>query len=141
MTVDLSDRWEPRPTPVVTPDTEPFWRAASEGEYKLPVCRDCGLVFYYPRAACPDCHSDAVDWTTAAGTGELYSFAIGERVGGWPEDALPLVVAYVTLDEGPRVMTNVEGCDPSTLSIGDRVEVRFVPTEDSDVAVPVFTPV
>ena len=137
----MSDQWEPRPTPRTTPETEEYWAGCAAGELRLTACRDCGLVYHYPRALCPDCFSDDTDWVTAEGTGELYSFSVQGHVGDWPDEALPLVVAYVELDEGPRMMANVVDCDPDALSIGDRVTVQFVPTEDPDVAVPVFTPV
>lgn len=61
-------------------------------------------------------------------------------MSGWPDDDLPLVLAYVELEEGPRLMTNVDA-DPSAVEIGTRVAVRFVDVDDSDVAVPVFVPV
>lgn len=138
----MSDEtWEPRPTPDVNPETSPFWEAASDGVFALMECADCGLVYYYPRSVCPDCYSEDTEFTEAAGTGEVYSFSVTERMEGWPEEALPVLLAYVELDEGPRVMTNVVGVAPEDLAVGDRVEVRFVPTEDADVSVPVFAPV
>lgn len=137
----MREPWEPRPVPKTTPETEAYWRGATEGELRLKRCTDCGVVFHYPRALCPDCTSEDTEWTVAGGTGELYSFSIQDRRGDWPDEALPMVLAYVELDEGPRVMTNVVDCDPDALAVGDRVEVRFVPTEDDAVAVPVFTPV
>lgn len=139
MSDDL-DTWEPRPVPVTTPETEEYWEGASEGVLRLKRCTDCGVTYHYPRALCPDCFSEATEWIESEGTGELYSFSIQENARGWPDAALPLVLAYVELDEGPRVMTNVVDCDPHDLAIGDHVAVRFVPTEDPDVAVPVFTP-
>ena len=33
-------------------------------------------------------------------------------------DHLPYVLAYVELDEGPRVLTNIVGCDPADVRIG-----------------------
>lgn len=138
---DELDSWEPRPVPVTTPETEAYWESASEGILSLKRCTDCGVVYHYPRALCPDCFSGATEWIESEGTGELYSFSIQRETRGWPDEALPLVLAYVELDEGPRMMSNVVECDPEDLSIGDRVEVRFLPTEDPDVAVPVFTPV
>lgn len=135
-----SETWEPRPLPEVTPETAPFWAAAAAGRFLVCECEACGLVYYYPRAVCPDCFSDDVTWLEAAGTGRIYSFSWTERVEGWPEAALPLVVAYVELDEGPRVMTNVVDADPEALDVGTRVEVEFVPTEADGVAVPVFAP-
>lgn len=133
--------WEPRPVPEVNPETERFWAAATEGRFLVCECEACGLVFYYPRAVCPDCFSDDVSWIEASGAGEVYAHSTAESVSGWPEEALPLVVAYVELDEGPRVMTNIVDCDPEAIEVGTRVEVRFEPTERDDVAIPVFTPI
>lgn len=132
--------WEPRPVPDVTPETAPFWAAAAEGEFEVQECRSCGLVFHYPRTLCPDCFSDNVAWLTAAGTGEVYSYTVTRQMAGWPEEALPLVLAYVELDEGPRVMTNIVDCDPHEVEVGTPVTVRFVETDHDDIAIPVFTP-
>jgi hypothetical protein len=131
--------WEPRPVPDVTPESEPYWRAASEGRLLLRECGDCGLVYHYPRALCPDCLGEDVDWREATGTGEVYAHSTAERVAGWPDDDLPLVVAYVELDEGPRVLTNVDAA-PGAVDVGTRVRVAFVDTECDDVSVPVFEP-
>ena len=38
---------------------------------------------------------------------------------------MPYVLAYVELDEGPRVMTNIVDCDVADVRIGQRVEARF----------------
>ena len=132
--------WEPRPLPNVTPDTERFWAAAADGDLLLSECTDCGLVFHYPRPVCPDCFGGSVEWTESGGEGEIYSFAVGYSLAGYPDDALPAVVAYVELDEGPRVLTNVHA-DPDAVAIGDRVAATFVDTEEPDVAIPVFEPV
>lgn len=132
--------WEPRPTPEVTPETERFWSAAADGRFLLPECQDCGLVFYYPRAHCPDCLGGDLEWFEASGRGEVYSYSVLERIDGWPEEHLPVVTAFVELEEGPRVMTDLVDCDPDAVSVGTSVEAEFVPTEDDDVAVPVFTP-
>lgn len=60
---------------------------------------------------------------------------------GWPEEALPLVVAFIELDEGPRVMTNSVDCRHDEVEVGAPVTVRFVQTEHDDIAIPVFTPI
>ena len=132
--------WEPRPVPHVTPESERYWAAAAEGRLLVSECDDCGLVFHYPRARCPDCLADAVGWVEAAGTGEIYTYSTARTMEGWPEDDLPLIVAYVELDEGPRVVTNVHA-DPDQVDVGTRVTVSFVDTAEPDVAVPVFVPV
>ena len=136
---DLPETWEPRPTPEVTPESAPYWRGASEGELRLSECPDCGLVFHYPRALCPDCLADT-GWTVASGRGVVYSYSVARRMSGWPEADLPMVLGYVELAEGPRVMSTVVA-DPDDVAVGTEVEARFVPTEDEDVAIPVFVPV
>jgi hypothetical protein len=132
--------WEPRPVPEVTPESEPYWRAASEGRLLLRECADCGLVYHYPRSLCPDCLSDDVSWLEASGEGEVYAHSAAPAVPGWPDEDLPLVVAYVELDEGPRVLTNVDA-GPESVDVGTRVRARFVETGEENVAVPVFEPV
>lgn len=131
--------WEPRPVPDVTPETEPFWEGAADGRLLLSECQDCGLVYHYPRALCPDCFSEDVEWIEADGEGEVYAYSVTRTMSGWPEDDLPLVVAYVELDEGPRLLTNVDA-DPDAVDVGTCVTVRFEETEDEAVAVPVFAP-
>lgn len=137
----MMDRWEPRPLPTVTPETADYWAGCAEGKLLLRRCRDCGSVYHYPRAVCPDCAGDRTGWIEADGTGELYSFAVMDERAGWPEEALPHVLAYVELAEGPRMVTNVVDADPGRLSIGDPLEVRFVATDRDGVAIPVFTPI
>lgn len=133
--------WEPRPTPEVTPETRRYWRAASEGRLLLRECRRCGLTYHYPRPFCPDCFSEDVEWREADGTGVVYTYTVSRQLSGWPESDLPLVVAYVELDEGPRLVTDLVDCAPDDVDVGDRVEVRFRETESADVSIPVFVPV
>jgi hypothetical protein len=134
------ERWEPRPTPEVTPESGPYWEAASEGRLLLGHCPECALTFHHPRAYCPDCLA-AADLVEASGRGVVYSYSVAERMEGWPEGDLPLCVGYVELDEGPRMMTTFVDCMAGELSVGTTVGVRFVPTEDEAVAIPVFTPI
>ena len=54
-------------------------------------------------------------------------------------DSLPYNVAIVTLDEGPRLVTNVVECDNGDLRIGMRVSVHFEEVADG-VTVARFAP-
>lgn len=136
----VPEQWEPRKTPDVDPETALFWRAAADGTLLLYECDDCGLVFYYPRAFCPDDLSPNVSPKPAAGTGRVYTYATTDVVSEWPSDDLPMVSAIVELDEGPRMLTTLVDCEADSIAIGDRVEVLFIPTDDEDVAIPVFRP-
>jgi len=120
------------PAPVVNPETKPFWDAASEGRLLLKKCLACGAFHYYPRAICPFCGSDRTEWHTASGRGSLYSYSVMRRA------PIPYAIAYVTLDEGVTMMTNIVDCDLDGLRIGQSVKVVFKPTEGG-APVPMFT--
>lgn len=131
--------WEPRPVPTVNPETERFWDAAANEQFLVQECQSCGLVYFYPRSHCPECFSPDVDWLESTGDGVVYSYSVAPNVVGWPEDELPLVVAYVELDEGPRVLSNIIDCDPDDVTVGSRVHVDFVGTSEDGIGIPVFT--
>lgn len=132
--------WEPRPLPDITPETQEFWAATADDELRLGQCGRCGLCYYYPRARCPDCLSEQTELIEASGRGTVYSYTVTEAVSNWPSDALPLMVAYVELIEGPRLLTNLVDCNPDGIEIGTEVEVTFVETEEESLAIPVFAP-
>ncbi len=46
------------------------------------------------------------------------------------KERLPYVAAIVELDEGPRLMTNMEDCEPADLQVGMPVTVGFRPITD-----------
>ncbi len=123
----------PLPAPEPNVETQPFWDAAAEGKLLIKRCGACGEPHYYPRALCPFCLSADTRWEEAAGTGTVYSLSTMRR----GKDA-PYTLAYVTLDEGPAVLTNLAG-DPDTLAIGQRVRVAFAATEGGP-PVPMFAP-
>jgi uncharacterized OB-fold protein len=56
-----------------------------------------------------------------------------------PFGAAPYVVALVELEEGPRLMTNVVGCDPEAVSVGMPVHVTWEELSDGR-HLPLFEP-
>lgn len=124
----------PAPAPLQNPETAHFWAATCQGVLQITKCDDCGKYTWYPRFFCTHCWSTNVQQVAANGTGSIYSFAINRRgVGPYVEAGIaPYVIAYVELDEGPRVLTNIVDTDPETICIGDRVQLTFADTgEDS----------
>jgi uncharacterized OB-fold protein len=121
------------PAPPVSPETKPFWDAAAAGRLLLKRCEACREPHYYPRAICPFCGSDRTTWLEASGGGAIYSYSVFRRA------PVPYAIAYVTLDEGPTMMTNIVDADLDALRIGQRVRVRFTPT-DGGPPVPTFAP-
>ncbi|HET6950204.1 MAG TPA: Zn-ribbon domain-containing OB-fold protein [Acidimicrobiales bacterium] len=124
--------------PVIEGESRPFWDAAKDGRFLIARCRACGKAHHYPRPFCPTCWSDDLAWEEASGGATLYTYSTVFVNDLAPfRDRLPYVAAVVDLDEGPRVMTNVVGCDPADLSIGMRLRVDFQALTD-DIAAPVF---
>jgi uncharacterized protein len=121
------------PAPPVSPETRPFWDAAAAGRLLIKYCTACAQVHHYPRAICPFCGSDRTEWREASGRGTIYSYSVMRRA------PVPYAIAYVTLEEGPTVMTNIVDCDLDAIRIGQAVRVAFRPT-DGGPAVPMFAP-
>lgn len=121
------------PAPKVLPETQAYWTAADQGRLLVKRCNSCGQVHHYPRDICPHCLSVDTVWQDAAGTGIVYSFStMGQGDAAY-------TLAFVTLDEGVTLMTNLVDCDPAQVRIGDKVKVVFQPSQGGH-AVPMFTP-
>ncbi|MCP5028453.1 MAG: Zn-ribbon domain-containing OB-fold protein [Actinomycetia bacterium] len=128
-----------RPLPVPTPETQHFWDGTKEGELRFQRCTDCASVYFPPRAFCPQCSSRDVEVVTSSGRGKLHSYVINQREP--PGFTAPYSIAVVELDEGPRMMTNIVGCDqtPEALVLDMAVEVVFEDLGD-DISLPLFQP-
>ena len=122
------------PAPIVDGFTAPFWQAACEGVLMIRRCKACGEAHWYPRPFCPHCGSDETDWVRASGAGTVYSYTVTRKAG-----PVPYVLAYVTLEEGVTMLTNLVDAEIESLHIGQPVQVRFREAEGGG-AVPVFTP-
>jgi uncharacterized OB-fold protein len=132
MTTMSQDR--PLPANAIDPATEPFFAAARNGVLRIRRCGTCHKPHWYPRPLCPFCLGDT-DWVDAQGTGSIYSVSVTRRAG-----PIAYAIAYVTLDEGVSMLTNIVDCDLDALRIGQRVQVCFKPADGGGV-VPMFTPV
>src|SRR5215813_6845670 len=129
----MSTKHRTIPAPPLNPEIQPFFDAAAQGRLTIKRCAGCRQFHHYPRTLCPFCGSDRTEWVTASGRGTIYSFSVMRRV------PVPYAIAYVTLEEGVTMMTNIVDCDLDALRIGQAVRVIFKPT-DGGPPVPMFTP-
>ena len=106
-------------------EADAFWRGIAADELLLERCRRCAAVVWYPRGFCPSCGGSDVTLVPASGDGTVYSFSVVHRGAGEYRGCEPYVVAYVELEEGPRILTNIVGCDPGSIVIGARVRMVF----------------
>ncbi|MDB5415901.1 MAG: hypothetical protein JWR10_4236 [Rubritepida sp.] len=113
--------------PGETPDNKVYFDACREGKLLLGKCNDTGKLFHYPRHVSPFTLSNNVEFVEAKGTGVIYSYSVARGKE-------PFCVAYVTLDEGPVMLSNIIECDLDSIKIGQKVKLKF---KDSDGGAPV----
>jgi uncharacterized OB-fold protein len=128
------------PLPEITAESRPFWDGCRRHELLVQRCRACGTFQHYPRGICARCWGADLEWRPSAGRGAVYTFTVVHRsqAPGFKE-RLPYVLAYVELEEGVQVLTNLVGCAPGEVAIGMPVRVTF---EDvtPEVSLPRFVP-
>ena len=124
----------PLPQPM-TPEAKPYWDATAEGRLLLQRCSGCRAVIWYPRGFCPECSGSAIEWFEASERGVVYSFTVNRRGPGPYAEAGAYVIAYVELEEGPRVLTNIVDVDLERLAVGDAVEAVFDDTGEGTALV------
>ena len=107
-----------------SPETKEFWTSLTANKFVVRRCNACGESHWYPRAICPFCHSDDTEWREASGRGVIYTYSVMRRA------KTPYAIAFVTLEEGPTMMTNLVDCDLDAIRIGQPVEVTIRPNAD-----------
>lgn len=121
------------PAPEPNPETQAFWDGTAAGKLLVRECIACQRVHWYPRALCPHCFSDRTAWREASGQGVIYSWSVMRRV------PVPYAIAYVTLAEGPTMLTNIVDCDLDALRVGQPVRLVLKPAANG-AQVPMFAP-
>jgi len=126
--------------PTTDTETQAFWDGLKEGKFLIRHCNSCGDNHYYPRPFCPTCWNEDVVWAEASGRGKIYTYSV-VHVNDLPpfNERVPYVAAIVELEEGPRVMTNIEGLPFDELRADLPVVVEYKAISD-DVTIPVFRP-
>jgi uncharacterized OB-fold protein len=86
----------------------------------IQACQACGACRFPPALVCASCGSSELLWKEASGQGEVYSTTtVREREGSYN-------VALVSLAEGARMMSRVEGIAPDAVTIGMKVVARIL---------------
>lgn len=126
--------WESDPFAAAYPETTEFWSAAAQGDLVLNTCSSCGKAHWYPRPICPLCGGTELEWAKASGRARIYAFSPARRASP------TYTLAYVTLEEGPTIMTNIVNSEPESLQIDQQVKVRFQAADEGRM-MPFFEPV
>lgn len=99
-----------------------FFKYLQQGEFRLQRSKSTGDYTFYPRVLIPGSGVTDLEWVSASGRGTVYSCT---RVPRKAERGGDYVVAIVELEEGPRMMTNIEGVAAVDVHIGMAVNARI----------------
>jgi uncharacterized OB-fold protein len=126
--------------PEITSTDKPFWDAAKRHELTAYRCGNCG-TYYSQVTDCCSCDSPKMGWVKVSGKGEVYTYGIYHQLyhPAWKGD-IPYNVAWIRLDEGPLLLSNVVDCNNEDIKVGMPVEVVFDDVTE-EVTLPRFRPV
>lgn len=126
----------PTPTQTAEPGPQARYEAyLNEGRFMLQRDRASGEFFFYPRVAAPRSGSRDLEWAAPSGLGRIYAATV---IHPRPPET-PYGVVLVDLDEGPRLMSRVDGIPAQEVRVGARVRARVV--QEAGCGVLVFEPV
>jgi hypothetical protein len=113
-----------RPLPRPTALTQPFWDATREGRLIVQRCTTCGTYVWTPQMACRECLTETLEWAEVSGRGSIHTFVVMHHAA-IPAFKAPYTLAVVELEEGPRMFSDIVGCDPADVRIDMPVEVQW----------------
>jgi uncharacterized OB-fold protein len=128
----------PRPRPAITQDNAFWFEGARAHKLLIQHCTSCGTLRHPPLPACAVCGS--LDWDTveSSGRGTLYSYVV-VHYPQVPAFEYPLPIGLILLEEGTRVVANLDGMALDAIEIGMALRAEFV-DYDEDLSLPVFVP-
>jgi uncharacterized OB-fold protein len=106
-------------------ESRPYWEGLAQGELRIQRCKTCAQAVFYPRALCPHCHSDQLEWMLASGKGTIYTYTVAHQAFGPFAADVPFVIALVELEEGVRMMSRIIDAPRERVVIGAAVSVTF----------------
>ena len=124
--------------PTIDMDSAPWWEAIQSHRLTVNSCSACQRNSLYARPFCPHCWSSDVGLISASGRARLYTWTVIHQNAAPFADRTPYVVAMVDLEEGPRLMTELQDCPIDELRADMELMVAF--RDDDGFTVPVFTP-
>ena len=122
-------------------DTREFWEGTKQHEFRYQQCNQCDEVVFYPRRHCPGCTAGELIWKVSTGKGTVYTYSVvRQSYHPFFRNRVPYAVAWIDLEEGPRILSNVVGVDEplNDVSIGMAVQVEW--EEHENLNIPLFKP-
>ena len=128
----------PRPRPAITQDNAFWFEGARDHKLLIQHCTSCGTLRHPPLPACAVCGSLEWDSVESSGRGTIYSYVV-VHYPQVPSFEYPLPIGLIELEEGTRLVANLDGIAPDAVAIGMAVQAEFV-DYDEELSLPVFVP-
>lgn len=125
-----------RPDPIQRIDSAFFWEACERGELVAQKFQGSDKLWHPPRPMCPVTHTTEKGEQKLSGRAKLLSWVRQVRVPAFGFKEAPIAI-LVELEEGLRMVSNLEGVEPEDIEIGMDLMVDFAETSGGK-AVPIF---
>jgi uncharacterized OB-fold protein len=109
---------------------EDFRRFLAEGRFMIQRSKGTGRHVFFPRVAEPGTGAE-LEWVEASGRGVVHAVTVVRKKP--PEPSYNVVL--IDLEEGPRLMSRVEGVASDAVAIGLAVQAAIVEEEGEPVLV------
>jgi uncharacterized OB-fold protein len=119
-----------------------FDQYLAEGKLMASRCVNCGTLDLPPRAICPKCHSENLEWTETSGKGKLAGFTVVSIAPtfmieqGYGRDK-PYASGIVELEGGVKISARIIGVDatkPEEIKVGTPLTVDFITVGEGEEA-------
>lgn len=127
-----------RVPPIENYDNEHYWEGLRQGKLLIQRCKSCDTLRHPPQPMCEHCQSLEWDTVESKGNGKVYTYTVMHYPEIPPFD-YPNVIVLVDLDEGVRLVSQIEGCKPDSIEIGMPVEMEIKEVQDG-MSLPIFKP-
>ena len=123
--------------------TQPYWEATKRHELVIQQCDACQHLWFPPSFCCPKCLGEAISWKRVSGRAKIWSW-----IDMWQmyfrgfADERPYLVAYVELEEGPRLMASLVDIDEERTGLYCDMPLEIVFDDVTpEVTLPRFRPI
>jgi uncharacterized OB-fold protein len=117
-------------------DQDFFWEGVDARKLLFQKCQDCGAIRQPPGPMCPHCQS--LKWAPheSRGRGTVAAWIVSKHPT--KPDENPRIVALIDLEDGVRMISNLQDVESGEVKIGMPVELLFA--EVSGGVLPQFRP-
>jgi uncharacterized OB-fold protein len=105
-------------------DDDFFWEGARDGKLLIQTCDSCRTLIHPPLPLCPNCQSSDTSPMECSGRGEVVGWVMSKHPTR-QDDPDVRVVVLVQLEEGVRLVSNLQGVDFDAIDVGLPVEVFY----------------